>query len=109
MFRLYNLVEEKPSVKGMIKHYIIIFLVAFIMAFNISNIARVGGILPGGVSGISLLVQKIAKEFFGFNIPYSAIYVPLNIIPIYVGFKYVGKRFTTNSLIMPPIEPVKIP
>ena len=100
MFTLHNLVEEKPTVKGMIKQYLIIVIVAFIMAFNISNIARVGGILPGGVAGISMLVQKIARVFFNIAIPYSAIYVPLNIIPIYIGYKYVGKRFTTNSLIM---------
>jgi len=52
------------------------------------------------ISGISLLIQKIGIEFFDVSIPYSAIYITLNIIPIYMGYKYVGKVFTTNSLIM---------
>lgn len=30
-------------------------------------------------------------------LPYSAIYLPLNLIPAYIGFKYIGKRFTCYS------------
>ena len=92
--------EGEEGIANHIKRYAIIILAAFIMAFNVSNVARVGGILPGGVTGVTLLVQKVAKTFFDFKIPYSAIYIPLNAIPIYIGFKYIGKKFTTNSLIM---------
>ena len=92
--------EGEEGIANHIKRYAIIVLAAFIMAFNVSNVARVGGILPGGVTGVTLLVQKVAKTFFDFKIPYSAIYIPLNAIPIYIGFKYIGKKFTTNSLIM---------
>lgn len=31
------------------------------------------------------------------SLPYSAIYLPLNLIPAYIGFKYIGKRFTIYS------------
>lgn len=97
---LDKIAEEDMGVKGKIKQYIIMVIVAFIMAFNISNITKVGGILPGGVSGMSLLIQKICATFLKIDISYTAIYVPLNIIPIYIGYKYVGKRFTTNSLVV---------
>ena len=92
--------EEDDSISSRIKNYAILVLASFIMAFNVSNVARVGGLLPGGASGIALLVQKIGDAFFDIGIPYSALYIPLNIIPIYIGFKYIGKRFTTNSLIV---------
>lgn len=92
--------EEEDTIASRIKNYVILIVASFIMAFNVSNVARVGGLLPGGVSGIGLLVQKIGSTFFNVSIPYSALYIPLNIIPIYIGFKYIGKRFTTNSLIV---------
>lgn len=92
--------EGENSVRNYIKRYVIIFVAALIMAFNVSNVARVGGILPGGVTGITLLIQKIGLTFFNVHIPYSAIYIPLNSIPIYIGYRYIGKNFTTNSLIM---------
>ncbi len=92
--------EEEDTIAGRIKNYAILIVASFIMAFNVSNVARVGGLLPGGVSGIGLLVQKIGSTFFNISIPYSALYIPLNIIPIYIGFKYIGKKFTTNSLIV---------
>ena len=92
--------EEDDSISSRIKNYAILVLASFIMAFNVSNVARVGGLLPGGASGIALLVQKIGDAFFDIGIPYSALYIPFNIIPIYIGFKYIGKRFTTNSLIV---------
>ena len=56
---LHKIAEEDTGVVSRIKQYIIIVIVAFIMAFNFSNIINVGGILPGGVSGMSLLIQKI--------------------------------------------------
>lgn len=92
--------EGENGVRNYIKRYVIIFVAALIMAFNVSNVARVGGILPGGVTGITLLIQKIGLTFFNVHIPYSAIYIPLNSIPIYIGYRYIGKNFTTNSLIM---------
>ena len=97
---LNKIIEDEKTLTGKIKQYIIIIIAAFIMAFNISNITRVGGILPGGVTGISLLIQEIGDTFLGVNIPYSAIYIPLNAIPIYIGFRFIGKKFTINSVIM---------
>ena len=84
--------EGEEGMANHIKRYAIIVLAAFIMAFNVSNVARVGGILPGGVTGVTLLVQKVAKTFFDFKIPYSAIYIPLNAIPIYIGLSLVCKN-----------------
>ena len=68
-----------------------------IIAFNLKSFVRTGGLFPGGFSGLALLVQQILSEFFNVTVPYSAIYMPVNLIPAYIGFKYIGKRLTINS------------
>lgn len=68
-----------------------------IFSINIKTFVRTGGLIPGGVMGISLLIQQIFERFLGITIPYSPINIALNAIPVYIGFKYIGKRFTALS------------
>ncbi|MBP5554870.1 MAG: YitT family protein [Lachnospiraceae bacterium] len=68
-----------------------------IFSINIKTFVRTGGLIPGGVMGVSLLIQEIVERFFGITIPYSPINIALNAIPVYIGFKYIGKRFTALS------------
>ncbi|MCH4072098.1 YitT family protein [Pseudoramibacter sp.] len=56
-----------------------------------------GHMYPGGVGGVTLLIQRIAAKFFHTAIPYAPINILLNLIPIYIGFKYLGKKFTAYS------------
>ena len=49
---------------------------------------------------MALLIQHIVNKFFNFNIPYSALTWTLNAIPIYIGFRFIGKRFTFYSVVM---------
>ena len=56
-----------------------------------------GGLFPGGFSGVTILLQGIGSKFFDINIPYSVIYLPLNLIPAFIGVKYISKRFTFYS------------
>ncbi len=86
--------------KKEIKNVIMIVLAAVIMSFNISNFARIGGLLPGGFTGISLLLQKILGEYAHITLPYSVLYIPLNLIPATISFFYIGKKFTVKSIIM---------
>ncbi len=68
-----------------------------LFSINLKTFVRTGGLIPGGVMGITLLIQEIALRFFGVSIPYSPINIALNAIPVYIGFKYIGKRFTALS------------
>ena len=70
---------------------------AAIFAFNLKSFINTGNLIPGGFSGITVLVQQIGRQFFNVEIPYSAIYLPLNVIPAFIGLKYIGKRFTFES------------
>ena len=71
---------------------------AMVMAFNLKSFVSTGGLFPGGFSGATLLIIRSCEKFLGFTLPYSAIYIPMNMIPIYIGIKHLGKRFTIYSI-----------
>lgn len=82
------------------KSIICVIIAALIMSINIKTFVRAGGLLPGGFTGLSLLIQRIGSEFFLLEIPYSFINILLNALPAYIGFKTIGKRFTIYSVMM---------
>lgn len=79
---------------------IVVLLAAFLMATNINSFVNAGGLYPGGATGITIIIQRIFLKYFGLSVPYTPVSVLLNSIPVYIGFKYIGKKFTLFSLIM---------
>jgi uncharacterized membrane-anchored protein YitT (DUF2179 family) len=79
---------------------VVVLFAAFLMAANIQTFVNTGGLYPGGATGLTIITQRIFLKFFGLNIPYSPINIALNAIPIYIGFRYIGKKFTIFSMIM---------
>ena len=79
---------------------IVVLLAAFLMAININSFVNAGGLYPGGATGITIIIQRIFLKYFGLSVPYTPVTVLLNSIPVYIGFKYIGKKFTLFSLIM---------
>lgn len=82
------------------KRLLYIFAAACIMACNINSFVQAGGLFPGGATGLTLLIQRSAAEFFGVALPYSIINFTLNAIPAIISFKTIGKRFTLYSCLM---------
>lgn len=76
-----------------------ICIASIIMAFNIKSFVRTGGLYPGGATGLTLLIQRSFDLFFQISIPYTIINLLLNLIPIYIGFRFIGKKFTLYSCI----------
>ena len=72
-------------------------VVSAALAFNLKSFINTGGLLPGGFSGVAILMQQIFEKFLHITIPYSLIYLPINLIPAYIGFRYIGKKFTIYS------------
>lgn len=70
---------------------------AVIFAVNIKTFVRAGGLFPGGANGITLLIQGICQQFFGLAVPFTAINLAINAIPVYIGFRFIGKKFTLSS------------
>ena len=89
--------ERMIDVKKDLKTLAILTLGAAIYAFNLRSFVNTGGLFPGGFAGITLLIQRIGSQFFHVVIPYSLVYLPLNIVPAYIGFRFIGKRFTIFS------------
>ena len=89
--------KEKNKYKREIKRFLIVTLAALLMAFNLKSFVHTGGLFPGGFSGITLLIQQSLSTFFYIDLPYAFIYIPLNMIPIYIGIKYIGRGFTIYS------------
>lgn len=82
------------------RRFLLVFAAAFLMAANIVVFARPASLFTGGFTGISLLVQDIFKKYLNFSVPYSIINYILNALPVWIGIKYIGKRFTFFSVAM---------
>ena len=87
----------KSDPKNDIKRAAVVALAALLMALNIKTFVRTGGLYPGGASGLTILIQRIAQQFLGVEIPYSLVNILLNAFPVYIGFRYIGKKFTLFS------------
>jgi len=70
------------------------------MAVCINTFVHAGALIPGGFTGITLLIQEICLRDFGVHIPFSLLFYVLNAIPAIICFKYVGKKFTLYSCLM---------
>ena len=92
--------ENNNPLLNFIRRFILIFLGAALMAFNINTFVQAGGLIPGGFTGLSLLFQRIVLQYFNFKIPFSALYFTLNAVPAIICFKFVGKKFTLYSILM---------
>ncbi len=82
------------------KRLLMITAGACIMAVNIKSFIRAGSLVPGGFNGITLLLQQIGRAFFDVEVPYTLINLLLNAIPVFISFKFIGKKFTLYSCLM---------
>ena len=82
------------------KRVLVVLLAAALMALNIKSFVRAGDLFPGGVTGLTVLIQRIGEKYLGVELPYSPINILLNAFPVYVGFRFVGKKFTLLSLLL---------
>jgi uncharacterized membrane-anchored protein YitT (DUF2179 family) len=77
----------------------LVILAGVLMSFNLRTFVHAGGLLPGGFTGLSLLLQEICLRFGNFKLPFSIPFYILNAVPAAVCFKFIGKKFTLYSLL----------
>lgn len=82
------------------RRIVVIICAAALMAMNIKSFVRTGGLYPGGATGLTVLILRAAESLFGLKIPYSLVNITLNAIPVYIGFRFIGKKFTLLSCLM---------
>ena len=78
---------------------IIVITASLLYAWNLCCFAKAADLLPGGISGVSLLLQHIIKSIFHVTVPYSVFNILLNLFPVYIGSRYIGKKFTLYSIL----------
>lgn len=88
------------------KRAVVVAFASVLMALNIKTFVRTGGLYPGGVTGLTVLFQRIALQYFHVELPFSVVNILLNAFPVYVGFKFIGKKFTLLSCEMIVISAV---
>lgn len=89
--------------KSIQKQFITIIAVvvaAFLMALNTKTFVNTGGLYPGGVTGLTILIQRTFEMLLHVKLSFSLINILLNLIPVYIGFRYIGKKFTLYSCLM---------
>ena len=97
---VYAKSKLKKEWKKNLTSIICVCVASLIMSINIKSFVRAGNLIPGGFTGLSLLLQRVGLEFFQIMIPYSVINIILNAIPAFIGFKVIGKKFTSYSILM---------
>ena len=65
-----------------------------------------GRALSGRRNRLTVLFQRIALQYFHVELPFSVVNILLNAFPVYVGFKFIGKKFTLLSCEMIVISAV---
>ena len=48
--------------------------------------------------GLTVLIQGIFDKYLNLAVPYTPVNIILNAIPVYIGFRFIGKKFTWHSL-----------
>jgi len=82
-----------------ITRFIFILISALISALSISIFVESGSLFPGGLAGISMLIIRIANDYFSVKLSFGILYLLLQIIPTIIVYRYVGKQFTIFSVI----------
>jgi uncharacterized membrane-anchored protein YitT (DUF2179 family) len=82
-----------------LKRLLFVTLSAILFAININTFVHAGALIPGGFTGLSLLLGEIGGKFFGLKIPFGITLIILNTIPALICFRYIGKYFTLFSCI----------
>ena len=96
---MFQSIEYKHPKFYQVFRIFIVILASIIFAWNLCCFARPAGLFPGGFSGLSLLLQEIFQKFLHIHVPYTLLNVLLNIIPVYIGFKFIGRKFTLYSIL----------
>lgn len=82
------------------RRIVMILCAAVLFALNVKIMVRTGELFPGGVTGLTVLIQRLGLKYWNVEIPYTPVNILLNAFPVYVGFRFVGKKFTLLSLLL---------
>ncbi|MDD6428015.1 MAG: YitT family protein [Lachnospiraceae bacterium] len=79
---------------------VVIVVSSLLLAINMNTFVSTGGLVPGGATGLSLLIKRSLAKFAGLSLPFTPLNLAINAIPVYIGFRFIGKKFTGTSLMV---------
>ncbi len=77
----------------LIKDIVIIVIGALVASFGVAVFLKPYGLIPGGISGISIIITDLT------GLPVSLTLIPINIVLFILGFKYLGSSTGLRSII----------
>ena len=80
--------------RDMAYRLMLMVVASLLFAINLKSFVQAGDLFPGGFNGITRLIQRCALEFGGVELPFGPINLVLNALPVFIGLKFVGKKFT---------------
>ena len=80
---------KRSKVFNLLIRLIVVSIASIVMAMNINSFVHTGGLLPGGASGLTLLIQESMRKFLGIKLSYTLINLLINAIPVYIGFRFI--------------------
>src|SRR5574344_740633 len=95
-----NQIKTIAPIPSPVKRTALVLLGAVLMAVNLNTFVHTANLFPGGFAGLSLLIQRTVFKYTEIEIPYSVLYLLFNAFPVFISFKYIGKKFTIYSLLM---------
>lgn len=90
----------KKNLGGNLLTVCAVVFAAFVMALNKNTFVDTAGLYPGGVSGLTILIQRLFDTAFHIALPFTVVNLLLNAVPVYIGFRYIGRNFTLYSCLM---------
>ena len=82
-----------------VRDVLLSMLAALLAAINIRTFVNAGNLVPGGFSGISLIIIRVAQKYFGMTLNYSLLYLLFNIPVTLLVLNTISRRFTLVSLV----------
>lgn len=89
---------EKKPVLWQIARFVVMTLASLLLAININTFIHTGGLYPGGATGLTVLIQRVAEQYWGIHLSYTLVNVLMNAFPVYIGIRYIGKKFTLYTI-----------
>ncbi|MDO4438138.1 MAG: YitT family protein [Eubacteriales bacterium] len=89
--------QNNNRIENNFKTLLAVIIGSVIMAFNMRSFIEQGNLVPGGINGVVVLIQRISEKYFDMQIPFSILSFLFNCFPAYLAYKTVGKKFTMFS------------
>lgn len=93
-------ITRKKEIADTLKRTLMMVVASLIMAVNLKSFVRTGGLIPGGFTGLTRLLQEISVLLWKVEPPFSVINFILNAVPVVISFKFIGRKFTGYSCLM---------